>query len=113
MGEGLALNAVESVQPSALEDGLESLFFQLVAGQVGRLLVGVRADLNPVVVVGGGGQHESGKLFLLQSFGERQRISLFGERRHLEDNPAARYRRRRRQSLGLSRGDLAGSRRRL
>src|SRR5574337_88089 len=88
-------------EPSAPDDGLESLVLQTPLGLIRRLRVGVWPDLHPVILVRSGGQDKRGKLLLLKRFGQRQRVALAPERSHLEKNRALGDERRREQRLRL------------
>jgi hypothetical protein len=55
---------------SALDDGLKTLGFEVLARACRGLRIGVRADLNAIILVGTGGDDECGKFFLLQGLSE-------------------------------------------
>ena len=68
--EGNGIIASPSRRSSALDDGFESVGFEVVARICGGLRVGVGADLNAKILVRAGGDDKGGKFFLLQRLRE-------------------------------------------
>src|SRR6202022_4641688 len=83
---------------SALDDGFEAVGFEVVARVRGGLRIGVRADLNAIILVGTGRDDECGKSFLLQSLREGHGVPFAYDRCDLEHYSSVRDQRRARRS---------------
>src|SRR5579863_6633290 len=87
----IALIAVHAFAPaSTLDDGLESLGFQLPLGGGSAWVVRVGSDLHAEEFVIARGNDECREFFLLQCLGQRQRVILMHDRRHLQHDRALR-----------------------
>jgi hypothetical protein len=82
---------------SALDDGFETICFEVLARACGGLRVGVRSDLNAIIIVGAGGDDECGEFFLLQSLGEGHGVTFAYDCRDLEHDGSLRDQRRARR----------------
>ena len=79
---------IELGNTSALDDGFETLGFEIAASDVRGLIVGVRAYLDSIKLVRAlgstGSDNEGRKFLLLQRLGERQCVSLASDGRNLK-----------------------------